>query len=659
MSSYTLGQMLRYRFDTFMARGGRSSFICLVVVYISILLTLSSIRGLMLLTIPRDVRDEERTEYVERGGGYFRHVYITFLQMTDPGNMNQDILSRPYFKITSVLAGLSGVVMLASLVALVTTGLHGKLANLKKGHSRVVEQGHTLILGWSERVLEILRELILANESEDDACVVILADVDKEHMDDFLDVRLRDTKTTRVVTRSGSVSSLVNLHIASVATSKSVIVLASAGVSASDEEKAESDTLAIKTILGVLACRPPGQKMHIVAELFFPWNRAIVYDLAPGEIATVNANQVLAKILVQTSRCVGLSVVYDEVLSFDGAEMYFYHADWGPTTFGDLAYHFPDGVPVGLRHTDGQLKLNPPADSQVAGDDDVLMLATDDSTIEYREEPVAVPCELSLVDRRRVRATERTLIIGWSPKLEIMLDHYADYVLPGSHVDVMLKSPNDAMREEISRLDEHLPNISVQLLQGNPLQKTGLLAIEPHTYDVIVILSQGELAGHPERTDSETIVILLQLRKILAEEPDRSLRTILVTEVLVSENQSLVAQTGVHDFIISNRIVSRLLAQMSEDRDIKRVYDILFEKKGAEVYLKPASLYLDDFPANVTFADLMRLTQKRHEVCLGVKLKVFEGQLERNYGVKLIPNKNTRYVLEPEDELVVLAEDET
>ena len=657
MSSYTLGQMLRYRFDNFMARGGRSSFICLVVIYISILFTLSSIRGVMLLTVPRD--GLEPGVYTERGGGYLRHVYITFLQMTDPGNMNQDVMSRPYFKITSVLAGLSGVIMLASLVALVTTGLHGKLADLKKGHSKVVEEGHTLILGWSERVLEILRELIMANESEDDACVVILAETDKEEMDDFLDVRLRDTQTTRVVTRSGSVSSLVNLHIASVATCKSVVVLASAGVSASDEEKADSDTLVIKTILGVLACRPPGRKLHIVAELFFPWNRAIVYDLAPGEIATVNANQVLAKILVQTSRCVGLSVVYDEILSFDGAEMYFYNANWGETTFGELAFHFPDGVPVGIRHADGRLALNPPADTPVTGEDDLLMLATDDSTIEYRTQPVAAPRTLVPVDRRQVRTTERTLIIGWSPKLEIMLDQYSDYVLPGSRVDIMLKAPSDAIREEIVHLDEHLLHVDVRLIQQNPLQKTGLLAVEPHTYDVIVILSQGERAGHPERTDSETIVILLQLRKILAERPGGAPRTILVTEVLVSENQLLVAQTGVHDFIISNRIVSRLLAQMSEDRDIKRVYDILFEKRGAEIYLKPASLYLDEFPAHVTFADLVRLTQKRGEVCLGVKLKVFEGNLERNYGVKLIPEKTTHYALGPEDELVVLAEDET
>ena len=57
---------------------------------------------------------------------------------------------------------------------------------LKKGYAKVMEREHTLILGWNERVLEILRELILANESESDAIVVILSEMDKEEMDDYL-----------------------------------------------------------------------------------------------------------------------------------------------------------------------------------------------------------------------------------------------------------------------------------------------------------------------------------------------------------------------------------------------------------------------------------------------------------------------------------------
>ena len=102
-----------------------------------------------------------------------------------------------------------------------------------------------------------------------------------------------------------------------------------------------------------------------------------------------------------------------------------------------------------------------------------------------------------------------------------------------------------------------------------------------------------------------------------------------------------------------------LLAQVSEEADIKRVYDDLFSEDGSEIYLKPASLYFDTFPAEVTFVDLMGIAQNREEICIGLKLKERERDSKQNFGVKLIPEKNTSYVFKEEDCLIVLAEDET
>ena len=83
-----------------------------------------------------------------------------------------------------------------------------------------------------------------------------------------------------------------------------------------------------------------------------------------------------------------------------------------------------------------------------------------------------------------------------------------------------------------------------------------------------------------------------------------------------------------------------------------------FSEDGSEIYLKPATLYFESFPVEVTFADLMGIAQKREEICLGVKLHDFESDFDRNYGIKLIPEKSTRYVLQQSDTLVVLAEDD-
>ncbi|MEX2214338.1 MAG: hypothetical protein WD768_09440, partial [Phycisphaeraceae bacterium] len=238
MSNPSFRQKMRYRFDNFMARGGRSIFISLMVTFLVLFVSIAIVRGIIFMFMGAANQ--------ERNVDFFGQLYIIWLAMTDPGNMNQDVTSATIYKIPAILAGLSGVIILSALIAFITTALNTKLSQLKKGHSKVIEEGHTLILGWNDRVIEILRELLIANESEGDACVVILAEKDKEAMDDFLNIHLKETKTTRIVTRSGSMSSLLNLDVVSVTASKSVIVLASCNDSGSEEEKMVSDTKVIK-----------------------------------------------------------------------------------------------------------------------------------------------------------------------------------------------------------------------------------------------------------------------------------------------------------------------------------------------------------------------------------------------------------------------------
>ena len=101
-----------------------------------------------------------------------------------------------------------------------------------------------------------------------------------------------------------------------------------------------------------------------------------------------------------------------------------------------------------------------------------------------------------------------------------------------------------------------------------------------------------------------------------------------------------------------------IMAQISESRDIEKVYDDIFQEDGSEIYLKPATLYFDELPVEVTFADMIRIAQRREEVCIGVKKKALENNKDANNGVTLIPEKNTVYTLKAEDSLVVVAEDE-
>ncbi len=652
---------IRYQFDTFLAKGGSNIFISLFFVFLVTLVTIALLRGILLWAVPSELSSEVDQSFL-------RQLYVIFLEMTDPGNMNIDTNSGVGFKAMAILAGLAGVVIFSALIAVITTALDAKVDELKKGHSQVVESDHTLILGWNDRVTEIIRELIIANESERDACVVILSEHPKEEMDDFLELRMPDRGTTRIVTRTGGVSSLLNLETVSMGTSKSVIVLGNCTDASPAADRAASDTRAIKTLLGVMAIKPVESEIVVVAEVYEARNREIVNNITKGEVITFDALDILSKILVQTSRSNGLSVVYSEIMSFDGCEMYFSEGDWGGARFGAMQYHFPDGVLMGIHRADGELLINPPVETPVQSEDDLLILADDDSTIECRREPVAPHRDLQPVTHREEVGVERELIIGWNPKTMIIIREYNDYVKEGSQIEVLIHLAQGEVdggsiqfREAQKQLDvmkASLPNLTVALCEADLMANGVYDELDLSEYDNVLVLSQGGDGADPEKVDSETIIILLMLRNQLEQLPPGQPRPKLITEVMDSKNQSLVARAGVNDFIISNRQMSMLVAQISEEPDILRVYDQIFSEDGSEIYIKSIGLYFDEFPVKATFADLISVAQNREETCLGVKLHQHEGDLDENYGVKLIPEKNTVYELTAEDHLVVLAEDE-
>ncbi len=648
---------LRYQTDNFLGRGSGALFLALMIAFMVSFCLIIAIRGFFNLTMaPTPEPGKEPLAFA-------RQIWFTFLQLTDPGNMAQDNDTKSTaYKLSAIVAGMTGVVIFSALIAFLTTALDQAIAHLKKGHSRVLESGHTLILGWSPRVIEILRELVEANESEKKPVVTILSDEEKESMDEYLRTNFQDRRNTRIVTRSGPTASLIGLERLNVAEAKSAIILATCTTASPEEEKLASDATVIKTILALDAHTADLEEFNIVAEIFDPRNRQVAKDISTDHVVVVDAEEILAKIMVQTSRTSGLSVVYAELLSFEGCEMYYHNAPWKGITFGAMQYHFPDGVPIGICDAEGTLVVRPSPDTVLKDSDEILIVADDDSTIDFQPRALVSPKDFGIPDIRVEREKERMLILGWSPKASIIVSEYADYVLEGSTVDAVVKQPSANVTEEINELKQELEEAHLNLIDKDPLDSDDLASLDPFSYNNIIVLPQRpDDEVDAERTDSETIVVLLHLRRMAKARREQGLplNTKIITEVLDSANQDLISRAGVNDFLISNRMVSMIFAQLSEEPRILKIYDDLFQEEGSEIYVKPASLYFDELPTTRRFADIMAAAQKRDgEVCLGYKLKSLENDADQNFGVKLIPLKDSSVTLSADDALVVVAEDD-
>lgn len=647
MKSKSRGK-LRYRFENFMSSGGGAVFFSLFVLLLLSLFLTIGLRKLLWSVIPPD-----------NGTTFADHVWTTCLEIFDPGSLGEETSNPLIYKVLGFIAAMAGIMIFSMVIAFITTKLEEMFYSLRRGKSRVVESNHTLIIGWNERVIDIIDELTEANESERDACVVVLADADKEEMDDFLHKMLPDTRTTRVVTRSGSTSSLLDLKNVGAETARSAIILAEATDSSSPEEKHQSDIKTIKTVLALSTIQGGENKMNVAAEIFLDENRDLFATFESDKIIPVKSQEILGKCLVQTTMSSGLEMVLSELLSFYGSEIYFYQADFDSVPFSELVYHFKDGIPLGIFRESGELILHAKKDDVLNKGDELIILGSDDSAIDYKKAALYKPSDHPFTPSRIERTRKRELILGWHSIAPIIISEFSDYLIEGSVIDIMFSDPSDAVQEVIRGLQKAHDHIHINLIPSNPFSLDDLRAVQPYSYDNIVILSQDENDFTAERTDSDTLIILLLLRQIRKEIGEENAKSKIITQVLNTENQDLIFQSSVDDFIISTKLISTLLAQLSEEPRMNLLYTELFGEEGSEIYLKKASLYFDDLPAEVTFADMVCAAQKRGEICLGVQVAATSGSADSNFGITLNPAKDAKYKLTGRDCLVVLAEDET
>ncbi|MBZ8179897.1 CASTOR/POLLUX-related putative ion channel [Oscillatoria salina] len=644
----SLKKRLRYQFDNFMSQGGFAVFLALLSAFFAAFVLMTLVRYMVELIFPNEGSPDILWE-----------VFVQLIGLRDVGDD-----ANFAAKIVGVFAIFIGLIFFSSLVAFVTQTFEEQLLMLRKGKSIVVEKDHTLILGFTDRISDIIEELIVANESEEDAVIVILAEEDKEVMDDFFRNNIADFKTTRLVTRNGSVTNLKNLKKVGVNDAKSVIILNEAKGADLEDFKSLSDSRVVKAILAVVAANEEVKLPSIVVEIHSEQYRRLAETIAPGVVTTLNEADILARILVQTSRNVGLATVYLNLVGFEGNEFYFYRPTlgWKNISFSKLQFHLPGTIPLGVRQIDGSLMLNPPKDYVLANNDEAIVLAEDDSAIEFYPEPTVQPREIGYQDELKVaeRKMEKYLLIGWNNKTAIALGEYAKYVIPGSQVNLVVRDLTDEIKAKFDQIAKAYPDVNLQVKEVNVDSIEQLKTLCPYEFDSIAILAgSGKKA---EEIDAKTLTILLELRQIFREytaQTANKVMTDLIAEIINTEDTDLVVKAGVKDFLLSNQFVSKILAQVSQEPDVMSIYLDLFSADGSELYIKPISLYFpEEVVRQVTFADCVLAAQSRDEICLGVRINSEIGIREKNYGINLLPKLDRRLFLSLDDALITLAEDE-
>ena len=120
-------------------------------------------------------------------------------------------------------------------------------------------------------------------------------------------------------------------------------------------------------------------------------------------------------------------------------------------------------------------------------------------------------------------------------------------------------------------------------------------------------------------------------------------------------NRELADVTRADDFIVGDRLVSLLLAQVAENKELNALFADVFDPDGSEIYLKPATSYVTP-GVPVSFYTVVEAARRRGEAAIGYRIKALAGDPERAYGVKVNPKKSDKITFTDQDRIVVVAE---
>ncbi|XP_057796683.1 probable ion channel SYM8 isoform X3 [Salvia miltiorrhiza] len=417
--------------------------------------------------------------YAVSDSSFAEALWLSWTFVADSGNHADRVGTGP--RIVSVSISSGGMLIFAMMLGLVSDAISEKVDSLRKGKSEVIESNHILILGWSDKLGSLLKQLAIANKSIGGGVIVVLAERDKEEMEMDIAKLEFDLMGTSVICRSGSPLILADLKKVSVSKARAIIVLAS------DENADQSDARALRVVLSLTGVKE-GLRGHVVVEMSDLDNEPLV-KLVGGElIETVVAHDVIGRLMIQCALQPGLAQIWEDILGFENAE--FYIKRWPELDgccYEEVLISFPDAIPCGVKvHADGgKIKMNPDDRYVLREGDEILVIAEDDDTYA----PGPIPKIRRGVYPRTTdppKFPEKILFCGWRRDIDDMIMVLEALLSQGSELWMFNEVPEKDREKKLTEggLDiSGLVNLKLVHREGNAVIRRHLESLPLETFD--------------------------------------------------------------------------------------------------------------------------------------------------------------------------------
>jgi len=384
-------------------------------------------------------------------------------------------------------------------------------------------------------------------------------------------------------------------------------------------------------------------------------------------------------------------------LIISGSEFYF---DTWPELYGksfkEITVRFDEAIPVGFRSEDGDVRVNPMDDDVYQEGEEILVLAEDDDSYEPNDGTYPLTAGDCIVGNEEEcpiydadRPPEKILFCGWRRDMSDLISQLDEFVPAGSELWLLNKIPANMREERLldggNKAKLKLKNIIMKNVVGDQIIRRDLKRIwdtnaqgeytgEKVTldqFDSILILSDetamksGEKGSTSSDSRSLAAVLIIQdmmekmyqlkKRKFASSSEPIKPPCVPVSEILDTRTKSLLNVANCKGYVLSNQIVSSVMAQVAEEKDINVVLSELFSSDGSETYIRPVEKFVDlDEEDTMSFWDVALKARQYREVVVGYK----PADLDYDDAEELIinpPNKSVPRRWKEGDKIVVFS----
>jgi len=474
---------------------------------------------------------------------------------------------------------LFGIFVLSILISFLSAIIDARIREVSQGLQPFPFDGHILILGWSSRIPAIIEELVLANESETSARVVIASNLEFDELESNVKRLIGSTSGTKLFIRSRKIDSRETFENLNVAGARRVIVLGDEAGGRVQLERLKT-TIALYNYFDNLKTQAPG----ILVEADDDEEARCVTLGSKNRAIPVVVSDLPARLIVETVFQSNLPAVYEELLSFEGNEIYITDQatvfGLAGVTFWDALQRFSSCVPIGIvRATDNAVMINPSPDSVLGAGDRLVIVAEDDSLIRVDEQPSEVhPIDTEVGSAETDGRKLAVGLIGVSMSTGPIITRLLDTDL--CSVSVLC----DTQAEQYAGVADLVARDDVAFVEGKTTGADQFVMDGQLKADVLIVSNYS--LSDPENSDLDIIQTILKLNEL----PDEAASHHIIAELNSADSRDMMADLFDLDFVVSDKIGSKIFAQFVENPHLIEVIDSLVCSGNHRVTIKPLSV---------------------------------------------------------------------